>query len=73
MVRISISLIASLILLYVESLIVIKVFHYENGIYFGNYQQLMVVCILNFFLVFSILTQLMPWFIRINRLEMDEE
>lgn len=73
MIRFSISFIASFILLYLESLIVMQAFHYENGIYFANYHHLTVVLVLNFFLVFSILTHIKPWLTRVYRLELEEE
>ncbi|WP_438446016.1 hypothetical protein [Gorillibacterium sp. sgz5001074] len=74
MVRIALSFFASIILLYVESSIVIKWMGYSTGITYDNYHGLLMVCVLNFFLSFSIFTQLMPWFLRINRMdESDEE
>jgi hypothetical protein len=73
MIRIALSFMSTFILLYLESLIVIKVFQYENGITFDNYNGLWVVLILNFFLTFSILTHLTPWFMRMNQMEMDED
>lgn len=73
MVRIALSFFASIILLYVESSIVIQWMGYTNGISFDNYHGLLMVCILNFFLSFSILTHLTPWFLRINRMEEMEE
>lgn len=73
MVRIALSVFASIILLYIESSIVIEWMGYTNGITFHNYHGLLMVCILNFFLSFSILTHLMPWFLRINRMEEAED
>lgn len=73
MVRIALSFFASMILLYVESQIVIQWMGYQNGITFDNYQGLLVVCVLNFFLSFSVLTHITPWFLRVNHMETEED
>lgn len=73
MIRIALSFIASFVLFYLESLIVMKVFDYPNGITFAEYKGLFIVFVLNFFLAFSILTQMTPWFIRVNRMEPEED
>lgn len=73
MVRIALSCIASFVLLYLESLIVMKVFDYSNGITFEDYHGLLIVLVLNFFLTFSVLTHLTPWFMRMNDMMMEED
>lgn len=73
MLRIAISFIASFFLLYIESVIVMEVFGYTNGIQFNDYSGLVTVMALNFFLIFSIMTQLTPWFMQLNSIDPDEE
>ncbi|MDF2923751.1 MAG: hypothetical protein K0R57_2665 [Paenibacillaceae bacterium] len=73
MVRIALSFVASFLLFYLESLIVIRWSGYEAGIHFADYSSLFVVFALNFFLAFSILTHLTPWFTRMSHISTDED
>ena len=73
MVRVSLSFLLSFVLFYVQCLIVMEVFHYENGIRFDNYVHVGIVCIVNFFLALAILTQLTPWFMRVSKVQLEEE
>ena len=73
MLRIAISFVASFVLLLLQGMIVIKWFGYTNGIQFERIDWLISLCAINFFLSFSILTQIKPWFIRINKLETEED
>jgi len=72
MVRIGFSFVGSLILFYIQSLIVMKWFHYQT-IRFESALQVAIVCIVNFFLVFSIVTQITPWFIKLKMIETEIE
>jgi hypothetical protein len=72
MVRIGFSFVGSLILFYIQSLIVMKWFHYQT-IRFESALQVAIVCIVNFFLVFSIVTQVTPWFIKLKMIETEIE
>jgi hypothetical protein len=72
-VRIGMSFILSFVLFYVQCLIVMEVFHYENGIRFDNYAHVGIVCLVNFFLVLAIMTQLTPWFMRVSKMKLEEE
>ena len=73
MVRISLSFVASFLLLYLESLIVMKWAGYGSGIHFADYNGLIVVFALNFFLAFAVLTHITPWFTRMNRIQAEED
>lgn len=63
MIRFAASTVLGFVLLYVQSLIVMKLNGYTS-IQFTNLYYLALVWIVDFFIVFSILTQLKPWLIR---------
>lgn len=73
MIRVSLSFLASFLMFYVESVIVMKWSGFKSGIYFADYNGLIVVFVLNFFLAFSIFTQLTPWFMKINNIQTEED
>jgi hypothetical protein len=73
MVRFSLSFLLSFVLFYVQCLIVMKLFDYDRGIYFDNYYYVFVVCVINFFLMYSILSQISPWLIKVNNIAAEEE
>jgi hypothetical protein len=72
MIRAGMSFIFCFVLFYIQSVIVMKLSGYEQGIYFENYGYVAVVCCVNFFLIFSILTQIKPWFLRLNQMNTEE-
>lgn len=73
MIRTALSFLASFVLFYMESLVVMKLEGYPNGIYFTDYKGVAVVFALNFILAFCLLTQLTPWFMRINNLSTEDD
>lgn len=73
MIRVCLSFFASLVLFYAESLIVMNWAGFENGIHFADYKGLVVVLAMNFFLAFSIFTQIAPWFMKVNHIPADED
>lgn len=73
MIRAGLSLILAAVFFLLESVIVMKLFHYENGIVFPNGMQVLMVYVMNVMIAFAMLTQLTPWFMRISRLQAEEE
>jgi uncharacterized protein (DUF983 family) len=63
MIRFATSFLASFVLVYIQSVIVMKWNGYSS-IQFDNMLHLTIVWIMNFFLSFSILTHLKPWLIK---------
>lgn len=61
MIRTALSAIMGLVLIFIQSMIVMKMNSYES-IHFPNLMHVLIVWILNFFLVFSILSHMKPWF-----------
>lgn len=68
MFRFAASTVLGFVLLYVQSLIVMKLNGYTS-IHFSNLYDLAVVWVIDFFIVFGILTQLKPWLIRSKIIE----
>jgi hypothetical protein len=73
MIRISLSFVSSFLLFYLESAIVMQLSGFEQGIHFADYNGLAVVFVLNFFLSFAVLTQLTPWFMKVNGIPTEED
>jgi hypothetical protein len=63
MIRSATAFLASFVLVYLQSIIVMKINGYSS-IHFDNMLHLTIVWIVNFFLSFSILTHLKPWLIK---------
>lgn len=70
MIRFAASFVLSFVLIYIQSVIVMKLNGYTE-IHFGNLTQLTIVYIVNFFLVFSILTHIQPWIVRTQSMKQD--
>lgn len=60
MIRVALSFVIGFFLILIQSTIVMKLNAYEN-IYFPNLTHLLVVWIVNFFFVFSLISQLKTW------------
>jgi hypothetical protein len=68
MIRAGISMVIGFIMVYFQSLIVMKINGYTS-IQFDNMTYLITVWIVNVFLVFSMLVHLQPWFVKIKLFE----
>jgi uncharacterized protein (DUF983 family) len=72
MMRFAASMILSVVLFFIQAEIVMWVNNY-SAIQFMNVYYVFMVCIVNFFISFSLLSQLKPWLIQKNWIKEVEE
>lgn len=70
MIRFAASFVLGFVLIYAQSLIVMKLNGYAS-IHFPNLLQLTIVYVVNFFLSFAILTHIKPWVARTQKVGQD--
>lgn len=62
MIKAAVASVLGFILIFIESMIVIKLKGYQHGIEFGGIAPFVNVWAMNFFLVYCILTQVTNWY-----------